>query len=304
HRLDRERHAGHELDAGAGLAVMQDLRILVELPADAVAAVFADHREPVLLDEGLDRVPDVTDAGPRAHHVDAAPHRVVADPRQPLADHGRLADEEHPARVAVEAVLDDRDVDVQDVAVLQPPVTRDPVAHDVVHRCADRLREAAIVERRRHRTELVDDVLVADAVQLVGRNAGADMLADHVEHVGREAAGDTHLVLFLRRLDGDGHGVGVRRLRRRAAFVAPSVLWYKARAFQAINDTHAPFTRQPGASPGRARGRCGGAWRINPTTGASDGRHHDAAYAGSGRPFRTPDPLLEPEDGPLHLRRT
>src|SRR5690606_6023562 len=49
-----------------------------------------------------------------------------------------------------------------------------------------------------------------------------------------------------------------------AAFVATSVLWYKARAFQAINDTHAPLTRQPGAWPERAKGRCGGAWRFNP----------------------------------------
>src|SRR5690606_10084588 len=99
----------------------------------------------------------------------------------------------------------------------------------------------------------------------------------------------------------------VRRLRQRAAFVAPSMLWYKARAVQAINDTHAPLTRQLGArgpGPERAQGRCGGAWRFNPTEGASDGRRHDASYAGSGRPFRTPDPLLEPEDGPVHLRRT
>src|SRR4026207_948974 len=28
----------------------------------------------------------------------------------------------------------------------------------------------------------------------------------------------------------------------------------------------------------------------------------DASNAGGGRPFRTPDPLLEPEDGAVHLR--
>src|SRR5690606_40130921 len=85
-------------------------------------AVLADHREPVLLDEALDRVADVPDPVSGADGLDAAPHRLVADPAQPLADHGRLADVEHPARVAVEAVLDHRDVDVQDVAAPEAPV--------------------------------------------------------------------------------------------------------------------------------------------------------------------------------------
>src|SRR5690606_3723535 len=57
----------------------------------------------------------------------------------------------------------------------------------------------------------------------------------------------------------------VRRLRQRAAFVAPSMLWYKARAFQAINDTHAPLTRQLGARGPRglkvAAGARGGSTR-------------------------------------------
>src|SRR5687768_1478385 len=34
----------------------------------------------------------------------------------------------------------------------------------------------------------------------------------------------------------------------------------------------------------------------------SDSVGHDASDAGGGRPFRTPDPLLEPEDGAVHLR--
>ena len=45
--------------------------------------------------------------------------------------------------------------------------------------------------------------------------------------------------------------------------------------------------------------------RGGPTrTGVYHARRVHATDAGSGRPFRTPDPLLEPEDGPFHLRRT
>ncbi len=36
--------------------------------------------------------------------------------------------------------------------------------------------------------------------------------------------------------------------------------------------------------------------------GESHGRHHDAADARSRRPFRAPDPALEPEDEAIHLR--
>src|SRR5690606_19186510 len=97
-RLAGEPHAGQHHDGGrrpgARLAVVQRLRVLVELPADAVPAVLADHREPVLLDEALDRVADVPDPVSGADGLDAAPHRLVADPAQPLADHGRLADVE------------------------------------------------------------------------------------------------------------------------------------------------------------------------------------------------------------------
>ena len=42
-------------------------------------------------------------------------------------------------------------------------------------------------------------------------------------------------------------------------------------------------------------------WRPNPDEECSNVRH-DASNAGSRRPFRPPDPLLESEDGRLHLR--
>src|SRR5690606_9024614 len=35
----------------------------------------------------------------------------------------------------------------------------------------------------------------------------------------------------------------------------------------------------------------------------SNAPDHHAPDAGSRRPLRPPDPLLEPEDGPVHLRR-
>jgi hypothetical protein len=70
------------------------------------------------------------------------------------------------------------------------------VADDVVDRCADRLRKAAIAERCRDGLLPIDDVVVADAVEFLGRNAGNHVLTDHVEHLGGQAARDSHRVLF------------------------------------------------------------------------------------------------------------
>src|SRR5690606_35236446 len=117
-----DRHARPELGTRAGLAVVQHLWVLVELPTDAVPAVFADDGEALLLYKALDRVADVADPGAGADLADAAPHRLEADAAQPLADHGRPPYLEHSNGVPVEPVLDHGNVDVHDVAASEPLV--------------------------------------------------------------------------------------------------------------------------------------------------------------------------------------
>ncbi|MNP65256.1 hypothetical protein D3C76_1608330 [compost metagenome] len=79
------------------------------------------------------------------------------------------------------------------------------MADHMVDRGADRLGEALVVEGRGNGLLHVDDVVVADAVQFLGGHAGFDMLADHLQHFGGQAAGNAHLLDFGGRLDGDGH---------------------------------------------------------------------------------------------------
>src|SRR5688572_10660135 len=144
HRLDREGHARLERHAGAGAPVVQDLRLLVELAADAVAAEFAHHRIAVLLGVRLDGGAQVAQPRARAHLADAEPHAFVRHLDQAARLYARLADIEHAARVAVKAVLDHGDVDVEDVAGLENPVAGDAMADLVVDRGADRLREGLV----------------------------------------------------------------------------------------------------------------------------------------------------------------
>jgi hypothetical protein len=60
---------------------------------------------------------DVADMAARLGGGDAAHHRLVGDVAQPARLHADLAGEEHAAGVAVPAVEDGGDVDVDDVAV-------------------------------------------------------------------------------------------------------------------------------------------------------------------------------------------
>src|SRR5699024_9429199 len=126
---------GHPLlqhQALAGVAVVQHLRLVVVDLADAVAAVLAYHAEAFSLGELLDRVADIAQGRPRPHRVDAFEHRLAGGLHQPPGHHRGLAHVIHAAGVAVPAVLDHGDVDIDDVAVLEHLRPRDPVADDVV----------------------------------------------------------------------------------------------------------------------------------------------------------------------------
>ncbi len=119
------------------------------------------------------------------------PERLEGHLAEPPRLERRGAGEEHPAGVAVPAVQDHGDVDVEDVALLQPPLARNAVADLVVDRGADRLRVAAVVEGRRDRAVRADELL-AQPVELARGDPRLDLGRDHVEHRGREPPGPAH----------------------------------------------------------------------------------------------------------------
>ena len=96
--------------------------------------------------------------------------------------------------------------------VLQGLLVRNTVADHVVDRGADRLREAFVVERRGDGLLHIDDVVMADAVQLYGGNAGLDVFGDHFQDFGGQFAGDTHFCDVLGGFEGDGHSGSLRAL--------------------------------------------------------------------------------------------
>src|SRR5690606_4925139 len=167
HGLDGEDHSGLEFLARAGPAIVQNLRVLVELAADSVAAIFAHDRKTLLFGVFLDGVPDVAQRGAGAHLLDAQPHAFVGGFGEAARQDGRLAHVVHAAGIAEPAVLDDGDVDVHDVAVLEDLVAGNAVADDVVYRSADGSRKGRIAGRgiahgSRFNLELVGDEIHAE----------------------------------------------------------------------------------------------------------------------------------------------
>ena len=212
HRLDGEDHARLEQRALAGLASMDDVRRVVEHPADAVAAEIAHHRAALRLGERLDRVADVAEGVARPRRGDAATETRPGDVDQPPRLQRHVADQVHPAGVAVPAVDDDGHVDVDDVAVLQALGTGNAVADDVIDADARGMGVAAVEDRRRHRAGRPDERL-DPVVEVGGQRLRHDVRHEHVEDARGKLSGSAH----------PGEGGGVVELDRRRRFVEVGV---------------------------------------------------------------------------------
>ncbi|KAG0778142.1 hypothetical protein G6F22_011413 [Rhizopus arrhizus] len=154
---------------------------------------------------------DIAQGGARTHRADSAPHRFVGGFHQAARHHRRRADEVHAAGIAVPAILDDGDVDIDDVAILEHlPFTGNAVADDVVDRGAHGLGEAAVANVGRNGALHVHDVVVADAVQFLGGDTGLDVGGADVAHFAGQAAGDAHHLDFLRGFQIHAHGAHYR----------------------------------------------------------------------------------------------
>lgn len=109
--------------------------------------------------------------------------------------------------IAMKFILDHRDIDIHDIAVFQHTVAGDAVADLVVDRRADRFGKTVVVQRRRDRFLGVHDVVMADTIQLVGRDTGFDVGADHLQDFAREAAGHAHFFDLFGSFDDHRHGI-------------------------------------------------------------------------------------------------
>src|SRR5258707_12910080 len=183
HRLDGEDHAGLQRDAFAGPADMDDVRLVVEHAPEAMAAEIAHHAHALRFDKTLDGVADVAGGGAGLYPRDAAHHGSIGDFDQPFRLAGDRPDHIHPAGIAVPAVDDEGDVDIDDVAFLQRPVAGHAVADHVIDRGAGRIAVTAIHQRRRIRA-MAERELTDEFVDPRGRQALLDDVGELDEAFG------------------------------------------------------------------------------------------------------------------------
>src|SRR6202012_338927 len=109
---------GLERHAFAGPPDVNDVRLVVEHAAEAVAAEIAHHAHALRLDETLNGMADIAGGGAGLDRGDAAHHRLIGHLDQPLGLAGNRTHRIHPAGIAVPAVDNEGHVDIDDVAVL------------------------------------------------------------------------------------------------------------------------------------------------------------------------------------------
>ena len=109
---------------------MEDARRIVENLTDSMAAIVTHHGIALRLGVALDGVAEITERGTWLDHVDSLPKGIEGGFAQIKLLGNRLVRKIHPAAVAIPAIEDDRDVDVQDVTPRQPGIARNAVADD------------------------------------------------------------------------------------------------------------------------------------------------------------------------------
>ena len=208
HGFNGEGHAGFQLGSRTFFAIVQNLWFVVEDLTDTVPAIFFNDGKSLLLREPLDDVTDVTQMSAGFHGLNTEVHSLLTGFGQPVCHHVGFADDEGLARVAVVLVFNQRHVDVHDIAVLQDfVVTRDTVAHDMVHRRTDGFWEASVVQRGGNRVLLVHGVVVTDPVQLSGGDSGLYIFLDHFELFGGKRPHSAHFLNGVRVFNFDGHAM-------------------------------------------------------------------------------------------------
>ena len=180
---------------------------------DAVAYPVADHAEAGILGDFLNRVPDVAEMDARTARRDARLEALARDFDEP--QHLGVCDAERDGAgsVAVEAVLEDADVRLYEVARHYDAVSVGDAVDDlVVQRHAEmpgevgRIAPAGILEEARADVVL-SAVLDDEIVDLARRDAGRDGRGADVAYLRAHPARLAHLRELGLRLDVDFHCV-------------------------------------------------------------------------------------------------
>jgi len=199
HWLDRKEHPGLQFSWNViGLTglrlrdVVQNIGWEVKTLAKTVTAKVGDHATALGSRKVLYRTANVVGRIARLYGGNTHHQRLMRDVDQPLRLAARRTSRVHPARVAVPAIDNERDIDVEDVAIAQAFRPRDTMADDVVDRDARGMPEALIVKRGRHRA-MIHRELENQVVQTSRGDTWLDVRDQHIQCACCELSCGPHL---------------------------------------------------------------------------------------------------------------
>ncbi len=201
HRLDGDGHAGHQTRAAALMAVVRDLRVLMQFLAGAVAHELADNGETGVLAVALHRVADVTDAVAGLGLLDTFIKSSLGHIQQTLSLQVDLAHRIGAGIVAVESVDLCTGVDADDIAGTDDDVMRrDTMDDGIVQADAGRAREA-IQALEIGDAAVLDDEVIDQLIQFPGGHTCFDMFTAVFQGSRAQGIGLAHTVQLFRILD-------------------------------------------------------------------------------------------------------
>src|SRR5580704_5976972 len=137
HRFDGDDHAFLQTRPASRFSIVRKIGFIVHLRSDAVPHRLPHHRESVLLDPALHRVPDIAQPVARAHFIDRAIQRFAGHIQELLHLRADLSHGHGDGRIGVIAVDLHAEVDRNHFAFAQLALRRgNPVNDLAVHRRA------------------------------------------------------------------------------------------------------------------------------------------------------------------------
>lgn len=116
--------------------------------------------------------------------------RALADGASLIAD---LSDEERFRLIAVPAIHNTSDIDIDDIAILENVVAWDAMADDVVHAGAAAFGVSEVSECG-WGVSMLDGVIVREPIDLAGGYAGLDETTEVIHQLTIKTSGGTHAI--------------------------------------------------------------------------------------------------------------
>ena len=196
HRFNGKAHAGEQsIDAALAVGKVGDRWIQVELFSQPVTDVFTHDGEATPMGFGHDGFADPRDGASGRERFDRHVHAIEGTLGDGFLFLRDFTDQEGFTLVAVPAVDDGGDINVDDVAVLQFLFVGDAVADDFIDAGAAALGVILIAQGCRF-VAVVGGPLGNHVIDALCRDSRADVGPDVIHQTGVDASGASHRVLL------------------------------------------------------------------------------------------------------------